>query len=438
MEGRDLYDLAERLYPIPRSLTGEGVRRTFDVLEELIPLSRTEVPSGTQIYDWTVPPEWNVRRATLRGPGGEVLADYAGNPLHLVGHSEPAHVTLLGSELRPRLHALPDRPGAIPYRTSYYERTWGLCVTQELVDAIDDQAEYEVEIDSSLDEHGSLTYAETVVPGKAGAGEILVVTHVCHPNLANDGVTGIVVLAGLARSLEPGALRNDVRVLFAPSGIGMLSWLHRNEASLGRVIAGIVVSNAGDTGPLTYKRSRNGEAAVDRAAASVLAAREGARIDPFVPWGGDERQFSSPGFDLPVGALSRTPPGFYPEYHTSADDLSVISPGDLGATLAALREIVEAVDANRTYTRTEPHGEPQLSRHGLSGAMTLSLLAGGEEERRALFWVLNLADGHHDLLAIAARAQIPFRTVRGVAEMLEVAGLVRPVGAGTATERSPA
>jgi aminopeptidase-like protein len=434
MEGQDLYDLAERLFPIPRSLTGEGVRRTLDVLEELIPLSRTEVPSGTQIYDWTVPPEWNVRQATLRGPGGEVLADYAANPLHLVGHSEPAHVTLLGSELRPRLHALPDHPDVIPYRTSYYERTWGLCVTQELVDAIDDLAEYEVEIDSSLDEHGSLTYAETVIPGKAGTGEILVATHVCHPQLANDGVAGIVVAAGLARSLEPGALRNDVRVIFAPGSIGMLSWLHRNEASLGRVIAGIVVSNAGDAGPLTYKQSRHGDAAVDRAAASVLVGREHARIEPFLPWGGDERQFSSPGFDLPVGALSRTPPGFYPEYHTSADDLSVISPGDLGATLAALREVVDVVDANLTYTRTEPRGEPQLSRHGLSGAMTTSLLAGGEEERRALFWVLNLADGHHDLLEIAARAQIPFQTVREVAEALEGAGLVRPAAA---TERSP-
>ena len=437
MDAQHLYDLAERLYPIPRSLTGEGVRRTFDVLEELIPLSRTEVPSGTEIYDWTVPPEWNVRHATLRGPGGEVLADYAANPLHLVGYSEPVHVTLRGSDLRPRLHALPERPGAIPYRTSYYERTWGLCVTQELVDAIDDQAEYEVEIDSSLDEQGSLTYAEAVVPGRAGGGEILVATHVCHPKLANDGVAGIVVAAGLARSLERGALRNDVRVVFAPGGIGMLSWLHRNEASLGRVIAGIVVANAGDAGPLTYKRSRHGDAAVDRAAASVLAdGREGARIEPFLPWGGDERQFSSPGFDLPVGGLSRTPAGFYPEYHTSADDLSVISPGDLEATLAALREIVEVVDANLAYARTEPRGEPQLSRHGLSGAMTHSLLSGGEEEQRALFWVLNLADGHHDLLAIAARAQIPFQTVRRVAEALEDAGLVRPA-AKTATERSP-
>jgi aminopeptidase-like protein len=437
MEGRELYDLAERLYPIPRSLTGEVVRRTFDVLGELIPLERTEVPSGTEIYDWRVPPEWNVRRATLRGPGGEVLADYAANPLHLVGYSEPVRATLRGSELRPRLHALADRPGAIPYRTSYYERTWGLCVTHELVDAIDDQAEYEVEIDSSLDEHGSLTYAETVVPGRAGGGEILVVTHVCHPNLANDGVAGIVVLAGLVRSLEPGTLRNDVRFLFAPTGVGVLSWLHRNEASVGRVIAGIVLSCAGDAGPLTYKRSRHGDAAVDRAAASVLAGRDGARIEPFVPWGGDERQFSSPGFDLPVGALSRTPHGLYPEYHTSADDLSLISPRDLEDSLAALREIVEVADANLTFTRTEPHGEPQLSRHGLSGAMTPSLLAGGEEERRALFWVLNLADGHHDLLAIAARAQIPFRTVRGVAEALEEAGLVRPAVDGTATERSP-
>jgi aminopeptidase-like protein len=428
-----LTELAGRLYPIPRSLTGDGVRRTFDVLEELVPLVRTEVPSGSSIFDWVVPPEWNVARATLRGPGGHVLADFDANPLHLVGYSEPVRATISGAELRPRLHALPEHPDWIPYRTSYYERTWGFCVTQRVLEAIDDAARYQVEIDASLDENGSLAYAECVVPGTDG-GEILVVTHVCHPNLANDGVAGLVVSAAFAHALRPGTFRRDVRVLFAPSGIGMLSWLHRNRDAAERVVAGIVVSCAGDRGPLTYKRSRHGDAAVDRVAAQVLASRDGARLEPFVPWGGDERQFSSPGFDLPVGALSRTPHGFYPEYHTSADDLSLISGAQLADTLSALEEIVGGIDAAAVYRRAVPHGEPHLAWHSLSGARTTSLLQGGDDERRALFWVLSLADGRRDVGAIAEHAGLPLETVGAVARTLEAAGIIF-VGDRPSTER---
>lgn len=428
-----LTELAGRLYPIPRSLTGNGVRRTMDVLEELVPLVRTEVPSGSRVFDWVVPPEWNVAHATLRGPGGDVLADFDANPLHLVGYSEPVRTTMSGAELRPRLHALPEHPDWIPYRTSYYDRTWGFCVTQRVLDALDVRARYEAEIDTSLDDAGSLTYAECMVPGTEG-GEILVVTHVCHPNLANDGVAGLVVAAAYARGLRPGTLRRDVRVLFAPSGVGMLSWLERNQAGVGRIVAGIVVSCAGDAGPLTYKRSRHGNAAVDCVAERVLASRDGARIEPFVPWGGDERQFSSPGFDLPVGALSRTPHGFYPEYHTSADDLSLISGEQLADTLSALEEIVAAVDVVPVYRRAEPHGEPHLARHSLSGAMTSSLLQGGDDERRALFWVLSLADGRRDLAAIAERAELPLETVRAVARALEGEGIIF-VGDPPSTER---
>jgi aminopeptidase-like protein len=421
MDGDALYELAGRLYPLRRSLTGEGVRETLRIVSEVAPLEVTEVPSGTEVYDWVVPPEWNVREAWVAGPGGERLVDVADHALHLVGYSEPVEATMSGGELDAHLHSLPGHPDWIPYRTAYYDQTWGFCLADTVRQRIDPDGSYEVRIDVTLDPAGSLTYGEHVIPGSAGDREILVSTYICHPALANDNAAGIAVAAGLARALAPRQLRSDVRLLFAPSGIGALSWLSRNEARLGRIHAGLVVACAGDRGSLTYKQSRRGNAAIDRAAAQVLDAT----IRPFEPWGTDERQFCSPGFDLPVGVLNRTPNGLYPEYHTSADNLDVIAPDQLEGSLAALVEIIETVDANDVFVRTDPHGEPQLSRHALDGTMTGSLLSGGDEEKQALFWTLNLADGRHDLLAIAERAGLPFAVVSRTAEALEQAGLIR-------------
>jgi aminopeptidase-like protein len=423
-DGAELYDLAARLYPIGRSLTGDGVRRTLALVSEWAPLELTEIPSGTTVYDWIVPPEWNLRGAWIQDDTGARIVDAADSALHVVGYSEPVQARFTGAELLDRLHTLPDHPDRIPYRTSYYERTWGFCVAESLRRTVDPGRVYDVTIDATLDAGGSLTYGEHLIRGSRGDAEILVSTYVCHPNLANDNVAGIAVATGLARTVAPGQLESDLRIVFTPSGVGTLAWLQRNEERLGRIRGGLVVACAGDRGPLNYKQSRRGDAVVDRAAAEVLGRRPDAAIRPFVPWGTDERQYCSPGFDLPVGLLTRTPNGAYSEYHTSADALDLLTSEALADSLSVLREIIETIDVNTVYTRVEGRGEPHLSRHSLEGSMTRELMAGGDEDRQAIFWVLNLADGSHDLLDIARRAQLPFGVVRTAAAALRQADLI--------------
>jgi aminopeptidase-like protein len=420
--GEALYALARELYPLPRSLTGNGVRQTLAVLGERIPLEVTEVPSGTAVYDWVVPPEWNISAAWIADANARRIVDFADSPLHVVGYSEPVRAGLSGRELDAHLHSLPDEPQATPYRTSYYERNWGFCLPHARRVEVEPDATYEVVIESTLDDSGSLTYAEAVVPGRSD-DEFLVSTYICHPALANE-LAGSVVATGLVSGLAPEELRHTVRVVFAPTVIGTLAWLQQNESRLQRVRAGLVVACAGDRGPLTYKRSRRGDTLVDRAAAHVLSRRPGSQILDFVPWGTDERQFCSPGFDLPVGALTRTPNGMYAGYHTSADDLDLITPEALADTLDALLEIVRTVDEAVHVARTEPHGEPHLSRHGIDGRMTTALL-GGADGRSALFWLLNLADGRHDLLEIADQADVPMLELAALASSLEEKGILR-------------
>ena len=421
--------LARELFPIGRSLSGEGVRETLRLIGERAALDITDVPSGSEAYDWVVPPEWNVREAWIADDAGRRLVDLGAGSLHLVGYSTPVRATLTGAELQEHLHSLPDRPDLVPYRTSYYEPAWGFCLAHDVRTRIDDRSTYEVLIDSELDENGSLTYGEHLVRGsQASAGEILLSTYVCHPSLANDNVSGIAVCAELARLLPAGLLRHDVRFLFAPAGIGALAWLARNEARLPDVVGGLVVACAGDRGPLHYKRSRRGDAEIDRAAALVLAKRPGAELRDFEPWGTDERQFCSPGFDLPVGTLTRTPNGRYDEYHTSADDLGLLSPESLADTLEAIVELIDVIDRNIRLARVEPRGEPQLSRHRLEGGMTAGLLQGSETDRQALFWLLNLADGRRTLLDVAERGALPFDAVARAAQQLLAHGLVREVG----------
>jgi aminopeptidase-like protein len=416
-----MFELAGDLFPLPRSLTGDGVRRTLELIGRRVPLEVSEIPSGTQIYDWVVPPEWNVRAAWIADGSGRRVVDLADSSLHVVGYSEPVERRLTGRELDAHLHSLPDDPEATPYRTSYYERTWGFCLPHARRLELDPDATYEVRIDSTLDDTGSLTYGEATIPGR-GEDELVISSYVCHPSLANDNVAGVVVAAALAETLKPRELRHTVRIVFAPSGIGTLAWLQRNESRLPRIRGGLVVACAGDPGSLSYKRSRRGDSLVDRAAEHVLGRRDGALRD-FVPWGTDERQFNSPGFDLPVGTLTRTPNGEYEGYHTSRDNLSLITPEALEDTLDALVEIVRTIDGAATFTRTEPHGEPQLSRHGIDGRMTSAMLAGADSGN-ALFWLLNLADGTRDLLEIADRAGVPMLELAPLAAVLEKKGIL--------------
>jgi aminopeptidase-like protein len=417
-----MHALAARLFALPRSLTGDGVRATLAALGELVPLTVVEVPTGTPVLDWTVPKEWNLRRAVLRGPGGEIVADTARRNLEVVGYSVPVRGRFPLAELRPRLHSLPDKPDLVPYRTSYWQENWGFCLPHRVLAALPD-GEYEVEIDTTLAD-GHLTYGELLLPG-ASPAEILVSCHVCHPALANDNLSGLAVSAFLARELAGRERRWSWRFLWAPGTIGAITWLARNEAVTARIRAGLVAANLGDSGAFHYKRSRRGDTEIDRAVEIVLRDLEVPHaLEEFVPFGYDERQYCSPGFDLPVGLLSRTPWGRFPEYHTSADDLDFIRPEALAGSLAVYRAVAEVLEGNRRCRNLSPKGEPQLGRRGLYRAL------GGDDRGRerelALLWVLNQSDGGPDLLAIARRSGLPFERLREAAAALAAAGLIAP------------
>lgn len=416
--GDRMYELARALFPVCRSITGDGVRESLRLIAERIPLEVHEVPSGTDVLDWTVPAEWNIRDAYVALPGGERVVDFQESNLHVVSYSEPVRAEMSLDELRPHLHTHPDEPGWIPYRTSYYTRTWGFCLEQRRLDKMVD-AVYEVVVDSTL-APGSLTYAECVLPGELES-EILLSTHICHPSLANDNVSGMALLTELAAGLATMPRRLSYRILFLPGTIGSITWLARNEERVRRVVAGLVVACVGDHGALRYKRSRRGDSPVDRAGAHVVGRTERGRVLDFVPWGWDERQFNSPGFDMPIGTLTRSPEGEFPEYHSSADDLDLISPRSLEESLGATRAILDVVENDRICVNLFPRGEPQLGKRGLYRGQ------GGASpgpEQLAILWVLNQSDGSKSLLEIAGRAGLDFSDVHEAARALADGGLL--------------
>jgi aminopeptidase-like protein len=419
--GEELYKLVAELYPICRSITGDGVRRTLEAVDREVGLVVHEVPTGTAVLDWTVPREWNVRDAWVAGADGRRVIDFRASNLHLLGYSVPVRATMPLAELKRHLFTIPEHPDWIPYRTSYYAERWGFCASQRLVDSLP-EGDYEVCVDATLAD-GHLTYGEHVVPGETDE-EVLVTCHVCHPSLANDNLSGIAVATRLARLLGQGRPRYTHRFLFIPGTIGSITWLARNEDRVGRIRHGLVLACLGDPGRLTYKRSRRGDTEVDRAVAHVLASSgRPHELQDFTPYGYDERQFCSPGFDLPVGCLSRTPYARYPEYHTSADDLDLVRPEHLQDSLEACWEVLQVLDGNRRYLNLKPKGEPQLGRRGLYGS--IGGRSDAEERQMAMLWVLNLSDGDHGLLDVAGRAGLPFALVAEVAGTLEDAGLLR-------------
>jgi len=418
--GQRMYRLIEELYPVCRSITGEGLRETLRRVQRDVPILLHEIPSGTAVFDWTVPPEWNIRDAWIER-GGKRIVDFRASNLHVVSYSTPVRRRMTLAELRPHLFSLPDRPDWIPYRTAYWSESWGFCLSHRLLESLP-EGDYEVCIDSTL-APGSLTYGECLVPG-ASTDEVLISCHTCHPSLANDNLSALAVAIELARRAmsEPRAL--SYRFLFLPGTIGSIAWLARNEADLGRIKHGLVLSCLGNRGPVTYKRSRRGDASVDRAAAHVLGeAGLGTRVRAFVPYGYDERQYCSPGFDLPVGCLTRTPNGEFPEYHTSADNLDLVAPRPLADSYETVTRILEILEQDRRYVRTDPRGEPQLGRRGLyqgvAGARQLP------QYELALLWVLNLADNRHSLRDIADRAGLPFALVAEAAAALLAKDLIR-------------
>jgi aminopeptidase-like protein len=423
--GKAMMALIEELFPICRSITGNGVRQTLAILQRYIALEVKEVPSGTPVLDWTVPPEWNIRGAYIAREDGSRIVDFTANNLHVVQYSQPIDAWMPLAELRPHLHSLPDKPDWIPYRTSYYREDWGFCLTHRQLSGLADGL-YRVVIDSDLS-LGHLSYGELLIPGGA-EDNVLFSSHICHPSLANDNLSGIAVSTMLARHVQTLRPRYSYRFLFIPGTIGSLTWLARNENKVERIAHGLVLSCLGDRGGMTYKQSRRGNTAIDRIVAHVLSHETAShRIKPFIPYGYDERQYCSPGFDLPVGCLMRTPNGEYPEYHSSADNLSLLHPESLAHSLAVLRRVVDVIEGDSIYRSRNPKGEPQLGRRGLYASMGGQRSAGYDQI--ALLWVLNLADGHHSLLDMAERAEMPFGTIRAAADALVGAELLEPISA---------
>ncbi|MEM1202759.1 MAG: DUF4910 domain-containing protein [Acidobacteriota bacterium] len=437
--GAEIYRFVEDAFPICRSITGDGVRRTLDLLGEIAPnLEVREVPSGTPVFDWQVPPEWNVRGAWIEGPDGRRVVDFADHNLHLLGYSVPVDRRMSLEELRPHLFSLPEQPDLIPYRTSYYRETWGFCLPHRRLEALT-EGEYRVRIDSTL-EPGHLTYGEVYLPG-SGDGDVHLSAHICHPSLANDNLSSLGVAAHLARLLsELPQRRYGYRFVFVPGTIGAITWLAQNRGASSRIRHGLVMANLGDGGAFCYKRSRRGNATIDRVVERVLLdSGEPHELQDFNPFGYDERQYCSPGLDLPVGLLSRTPWGRYPEYHTSGDDLSLVRPEHLGRSLRRYLEVVLALEHDRAWRNRSPFCEPQLGRRGL-----YHHIGGGEEGRErqlALLWVLNQSDGSNTVLDIAERSGLTLRQLLDAvaalvdAELLEPAG---PVADGAVSEAPPA
>jgi aminopeptidase-like protein len=428
--GLRMHQLMTELFSVCRSITGNGVRETLRVVKQRVPLEVHEVPSGTKVFDWTVPNEWNIRDAYIKNGEGERVVDFRRSNLHVVSYSRPVHRRMRLSELRPHLHSLPHRPEWIPYRTSYYREDWGFCLSDALLQSLPDD-EYEVMIDSTL-APGHLTFGEYFVKG-ALDDEVLISCHVCHPSLANDNLSGLALSTELAAHVAAQPRRYSYRFLFIPGTIGSITWLALNEQRALRIQHGLVVTCVGDGGDFAYKKSRRGNAVIDRAAMHVLK-HSGHRysVQEFFPYGYDERQYCSPGFDLPVGCLMRSPHGSFPEYHTSADDLAFVRPQYLEESFNMYRSVVELLECNITYLTTNPKCEPQLGKRGLYKAI------GGDNHdssrQMAMLWVLNLADGKHSLLDIAERSGMDLELLHSVAVVLAGAGLLVEQPTDTATK----
>ncbi len=418
-----MHHLVAELYPICRSITGNGVRATLRAIGAHIPLTQNEVPTGTPVLDWTVPREWNIRDAYVKNSAGDRVIDFRAHNLHVVNYSVPVQATLSLAELKLHLHTLPDQPDLIPYRTSYYKDYWGFCLAHNDMLKLA-EGDYEVRIDSTL-EPGSLTYGECYLPGTdRNQDEVLISCHVCHPSLADDNLSGIAVATALAQRLQSQLHRLSYRFVFIPGTIGSITWLARNEGVVSRIKHGLVLTCVGDAGAFTYKRSRRGDAVIDRAVAHVLkqSNQPNQQID-FFPYGYDERQYCSPGFNLPIGCFMRSQHGTFPEYHTSADTVDFVKPEKLEESLEMLWSVIEVLEKNRVFVNLSPKGEPQLGKRGLYEGLGAS--ADRRQYELALLWVLNQSDGEHSLLDIAERADMPFEVIARAADALEKASLLK-------------
>jgi aminopeptidase-like protein len=417
--GEEIFALAAEIYPICRSITGNGVRDTLGLLAAHIDLEVHEVPTGTAVFGWTIPREWNIRDAYVKDRHDQKVVDFNKSNLHVMSYSVPVRKHVPLAELKQHIHTLPEQPDLIPYRTSYYGEDWGFCLPHRQFENLQDQT-YEVLIDASL-EDGHLTYGEYLHKGET-TDEFLLSAHVCHPSLANDNCSGVALLTHLAKRMAGLRTRYSYRFLFAPGTIGAITWLARNEHTSQRIKHGLVISMVGDGGGPTYKKSRRGNAKIDRA---MIHSLHHSGLTPtildFFPYGYDERQYCSPGFNLPVGLFQRSRFGKIPQYHTSADNLDFIRSSHLARSFRLIVDALDVIENDAAYRNVMPKCEPQLGKYGLYGAV------GGKDAtaaNMAMLWILNLSDGRHSLLDIAERADLPFTVVRSTAQQLQQHGLL--------------
>ena len=422
--GVEMYRLVSDLYPICRSITGNGVRETLKYITKDISIDIHEVPSGTKVFDWTIPKEWNINDAYVTNLQGDKIIDFNKSNLHILNYSIPVQKRVSLQELQEHLFTLPDYPEWIPYRTSYYNENWGFCLShKDFVKLKEDS--YEVCIDSTL-HNGHLTFGEYFKQGQF-SDEILISTHICHPSLCNDNLSGIALASMLAKHLSEINLRYSYRFLFIPGTIGSITWLSLNEKKASKIKHGLVIACIGDSGRFTYKRSRQGNAPIDRAVQQVLSdSKREFRVIDFSPYGYDERQYCSPGFNLPIGCLMRTPHGEYPEYHTSADNLEFVKAENLAESFKTCMNIFNVLERNKTYINQNPKCEPQLGKRGLYQHI------GGHPDSKnfqlAMLWVLNLSDGCHSLVDICMRSGLKFDLISDAAEILVSENLLKASG----------
>lgn len=431
MIGQAMHELASRLWPINRSITGEGVRTTLKMLREQLPnLQICEVASGTQAFDWRVPQEWEVRGAWIRTPDGKIICNFEDNNLHLVGYSIPVHETLSLDELQQHLFSKPELPTAIPYVTSYYKEFWGFCLSHAERELLQ-EGDYEVMIDARHFD-GHLTYGELVVPGETQK-EILLSTYVCHPSMANNELSGPVVTTFLARwLLELTARRYTYRVVFVPETIGSIVYLSRHLDHLkSHVIAGYVLTCIGDERSYSFLPSRRANTYADRVAEHVLSWIDSSfRRFPWKDRGSDERQYCAPGVDLPVASIMRTKYAEYPEYHTSHDDLKrVVTPAGLRGGFEVLRRTLEAFERD-CLPQASVICEPQLGKRGLYSSLNTSRNAG------LYLDLLSWSDGAHSLLEIAEQCAVPIWDLYPVLDALLAHGLLKTTAIDFASNRA--
>ena len=424
--GNYMYDLLKEIYPICRSITGDGVRETLKILQREIPeLTLHEVPTGTKVFDWEVPREWKIRDAWIKNSRGEKILDFKQNNLSVVGYSAPVDKKVSLAELKETLYTLPNQKDAIPYVTSYYKERYGFCMTETQKEQLTDDT-YHIYIDSELF-NGSLTYGEIIIPGESQK-EIFLSTYTCHPSLANDNCSGPVVTTALAKYIKNMPRRKyTYRIVYLPETIGSITYLatqNHLQAMKENIIAGFNLTVLGDDRTYTYVATRYGNTLADKVAKNVLKYRYPNYISySYLHRGSDEREYCSPGVDLPVATICRSKYGDYPEYHTSKDNLGLVSPAGLKGSYEAHIEAIEILEHNAKY-KIKCCGEPQLGKRGLYPTISKK---GSYDEISAMMNLIAYADGTNDLVDISDRIDVPVSELRKIADKLVAADLMECV-----------